>query len=53
VRRPSLFVIPKASSIQHVEENAGGGSLRLTRPELARLEEAFPLGPRPDQLPAL
>jgi diketogulonate reductase-like aldo/keto reductase len=53
VRRPSLFTIPKASSIQHVEENAGGGAIRLTRAEVARLEEAFPLGPPPDQLPAL
>ena len=31
VRRPSLFTIPKASSPEHVEENAGAGDLRFER----------------------
>ncbi|MDR7548459.1 MAG: aldo/keto reductase [Armatimonadota bacterium] len=46
VRRPSVFTIPKAARIAHVEENAGAGDLRLTAEEVARIEEAFP-PPRP------
>jgi diketogulonate reductase-like aldo/keto reductase len=52
-RRQPLFVIPKAASIAHVEENAAAGDLRLSESELARLEAAFPLGPRPRTLPML
>lgn len=44
-RHPLVFTIPKASRIPHVEENAGGGSLRLTDEEIARIDAAFPLGP--------
>jgi diketogulonate reductase-like aldo/keto reductase len=50
VRRPSLFAIPKASSQDHVAENALAGTLQLTEPELARINEAFPQG-RPRKLP--
>jgi diketogulonate reductase-like aldo/keto reductase len=53
VRRPSLFAIPKASNAKHVTENAGAGELRLTEAELARIDEAFPLGHRPRELPLL
>ena len=53
VRRPSLFAIPKASSPEHAAENAGAGDLRLTEAELARIDEAFPRGPRPRELPML
>lgn len=53
VRRPSLFAIPKASSPEHAAENAGAGDLRLTEAELARIDKAFPLGPRPRELPTL
>jgi diketogulonate reductase-like aldo/keto reductase len=51
VRRPSLFTIPKAARPEHAAENAGAGSLTLTQAELARIDEAFPLGRRPRQLP--
>jgi diketogulonate reductase-like aldo/keto reductase len=51
VRRPALFAIPKAGSPEHTEENAGAGALMLTAEDLARLDEAFPLGPRPRTLP--
>jgi diketogulonate reductase-like aldo/keto reductase len=44
VRRPSLFAIPKASSVAHVEENAGAGDLTLSAAELARIDQAFPVG---------
>jgi diketogulonate reductase-like aldo/keto reductase len=53
VRRPSVFAIPKASNPEHAAENAGAGDLRLTDAELARIDEAFPLGPRPRTLPML
>jgi len=46
VRRPSLFAIPKASSPKHAAENARAGDLRLTEADLARIDEAFPLGQR-------
>ena len=52
-RRASLYAIPKASSLQHVEENAGAGALDLSDAELARIDAAFPLGPRPRSLPML
>jgi diketogulonate reductase-like aldo/keto reductase len=52
-RRPSLFTIPKASRPDHTAENAGAGDLRLTEAELARIDRAFPLGPRPRTLPVL
>jgi diketogulonate reductase-like aldo/keto reductase len=45
-RLPTMFVIPKASSPDHVEENARAGDLRLTADEIARIEQAFPRGPR-------
>jgi diketogulonate reductase-like aldo/keto reductase len=53
VRRPSLFTIPKATSPEHATENAGAGDLRLTEEELRRIDEAFPLGPRPRVLPMI
>ena len=53
VRRPSLFAIPKAADPEHAAENAGAGSLRLTETEIARIETAFPRGPRPRSLPML
>jgi diketogulonate reductase-like aldo/keto reductase len=45
-RRPSLVTIPKASARGHVEENARAGSLQLSEAELARIDAAFPPGPR-------
>ena len=52
-RRPSLFTIPKASSPGHAAENAAAGALRLSVPEIARIDEAFPLGLRADTLPMI
>lgn len=51
VRRTALFTIPKASRSEHAVENAGAGKLRLTNEELARIDQAFPLGRRPSSLP--
>ena len=53
LRWPSMFTIPKASRPAHAEENAGAGELRLTKAEIARIDEAFPLGPPPRSLPML
>jgi diketogulonate reductase-like aldo/keto reductase len=53
VRRPSVFAIPKAGSVAHVEENAAAGDLVLTPDEIARVEAAFPLGRKLRSLPML
>lgn len=51
--RTSTFTIPKASTPEHAADNARAGALRLTAAEIARIEAAFPLGPRPRRLPML
>jgi diketogulonate reductase-like aldo/keto reductase len=51
--RSPLFAIPKASRLEHVEENAGAAALGLTSDEVARIDAAFPRGPRPRELPLL
>ena len=43
-RRSSLFAIPKATTLPHVEENAGAAGLTLTEAEIADIDRAFPLG---------
>ena len=53
VRRPSIFTIPKAARPEHAEDNAAAGGLRLTEDELARIDRAFPRGPRPRELPTI
>jgi diketogulonate reductase-like aldo/keto reductase len=49
----SVFAIPKASTLEHVVDNAKAGELELSGAELARLDEAFPRGPRPRSLPMI
>ena len=53
LRWRSLFAIPKASSPEHAIENAGAGALRLTDDEIAQIDSAFPVVPRPPELPTL
>ncbi len=53
VRRPSVFAIPKASDVAHVRDNAGAASLKLTKEELQRIDEAFPRGDDPGELPVI
>lgn len=53
VRRPSLFAIPKASTLQHVEDNAGAGDLVLSEAEIALIDAAFARGARAAGLPML
>lgn len=51
LRESLMFAIPKASKSEHVVDNAEAADLRLTAEEIARIETAFPLGPRPKELP--
>ena len=53
VRGPSVFAIPKSSTPAHAAENAAAGDLRLSEAEIARIDAAFPTGPRPSSLPML
>ena len=52
-RRPSVFAIPKASSVEHAADNAAAGDLVLSDDEILALDKAFPRGPRPRSLPML
>jgi diketogulonate reductase-like aldo/keto reductase len=51
--RASVFAIPKASQLAHVRENAAAVTVRLTPDDLRHLADAFPLGPRPRDLPMI
>jgi diketogulonate reductase-like aldo/keto reductase len=53
VRCPGLFTIPKASTPEHVAENAGAGDFQLSAADVARIDNAFPRGPHPARLPML
>jgi diketogulonate reductase-like aldo/keto reductase len=53
LRNPSVLAISKASTLEHVVDNAKAGDLALTDAEVARIEEAFPRGPRPRSLPTI
>lgn len=43
-RERNVFTIPKASSVPHVEENAGAGDLVLDAQDIAAIDAAFPIG---------
>lgn len=53
VCKEALFAIPKSSRSQHVSENAAAGSIELTDDEIARIDAAFPRGPKPRYLPVI
>jgi diketogulonate reductase-like aldo/keto reductase len=53
LRHPEMFVIPKASDISHVNENAGASTLKLSDSDIARIDAAFPLGRAPRELPMI
>jgi diketogulonate reductase-like aldo/keto reductase len=52
-RDPGTLAIPKAADTDHVEENAGAGTLVLSSSELTQLDKAFPLGAASRGLPML
>jgi diketogulonate reductase-like aldo/keto reductase len=43
-RAPDVFTIPKASTIEHVEENARAGELQLDADDVGAIDQAFPIG---------
>ncbi len=43
VRDENVFTIPKASSEQHVSENAGAGKVILTEEDVKQLDQVFPM----------
>lgn len=52
-RRESVFAIPKAGRVAHVEDNAGALNLALSEAEIARIDSAFPRGRKPASLPMI
>jgi diketogulonate reductase-like aldo/keto reductase len=52
-RHAGVFPIPKASSVPHVEENAGAGTLTLSAEAIELLDAAFPLKPWSGSLPMI
>ncbi len=53
LRQPQIFVIPKASDIAHVEENAGTYHVDLNDSDIAKIDAAFPLGKASRGLPMI
>jgi diketogulonate reductase-like aldo/keto reductase len=43
-RHENSFVIPKATALAHIEENAGAAAVRLTAEDIAQIDAAFPRG---------
>ena len=43
IRLPDTFAIPKASTVEHMRENAGAAKVKLSAKQIARLEKAYPL----------
>jgi diketogulonate reductase-like aldo/keto reductase len=42
LRRPGVIAIPKAADMAHLRANAAARGLRLSAPDLAELDAAFP-----------
>ena len=53
LRRPSVLVIPKASSEEQARDNAGALDWGLSAREIARLESDFPIRGEPRKLPTI
>ncbi len=47
IRHDDVLAIPKASTLAHVESNAGAARITLTGDQLERLDQAFPAPNRP------
>jgi len=52
-RHEGVFTIPKTARPERARANAAAGDLVLEADEIARLDAAFPRGPRPRHLPML
>lgn len=53
LRTPSVFTIPKAARAAHALENAAAADLALGPDDLRQIDEAFPRGKLPRELPML
>jgi diketogulonate reductase-like aldo/keto reductase len=53
LRNPETFVIPKASDVAHVTENAGASALQLSAADIAKIDAAFPPARAPRGLPMI
>jgi diketogulonate reductase-like aldo/keto reductase len=53
LRHPEIFVIPKATTLAHVADNAGAATLRLSEADIAQIEHAFARGAVPSALPMI
>jgi diketogulonate reductase-like aldo/keto reductase len=53
LRNPETFVIPKASDIAHVTENAGAYTVNLSDSDILKIDAAFPRGKAPRGLPMI
>jgi diketogulonate reductase-like aldo/keto reductase len=53
LRNPEVFVIPKASDIAHVDENAAADGVELRESDIAAIDAAFALGRAPRSLPMI
>jgi diketogulonate reductase-like aldo/keto reductase len=52
-RDPIAFAIPKAATVEHTEENAAAGDLRLDEADIDAIDRAFPIRRRRGGLPVL
>ena len=52
-RRPGLFTIPMTASASHAKDNAAAAEIELRADEIARLNDAFPLGAPRTGVPTL
>jgi len=53
LRHGAVVTIPKAGTVDHVQENAAVGDLRLTEAEIGLIDAVFPRGARPASLPMI
>ncbi len=53
LRHPSVFVIPKAAQVAHVEDNAGAMKVELSAQDVRAIDVAFKRGPKPRSLPMI
>jgi diketogulonate reductase-like aldo/keto reductase len=53
LRHREVFVIPKASDLKHVAENAGASAVDLSDDDIAKIEAVFPRGKAPRGLPMI
>jgi diketogulonate reductase-like aldo/keto reductase len=53
LRHPDVFVIPKASTLAHVADNAAAAALELSAAEIAQIDAVCPRGAARRGLPTL